>query len=92
MLLRAARLHHPERVYFDLADSRSSREPKGRMKSRKEVQLKDDRVAAVRAAGFESGAVRVVVDLKRPCDYSYRVISKPSLRIVLELRSRRPGA
>ncbi len=87
-LLRAAQLHNPERVYFDLSEKGRRHSPKGRLKSRRDVALKDPRVAGVRVVRWESGAVRIVVDLKRACEYSYRLSSEPSPRIILELRSR----
>ena len=92
VLLHAAHLHAPERVYFDLADSKQAQRPKGRLKSRREVPVNDARVAGVRAVRWESGAVRVVVDLKRPCEYSYRLSSGPPSLLILELRTHVPSA
>jgi len=83
-LLLAARLHNPERVYFDLADSGRTQRPKGKLKSRRALPLRDDRVAGVRVVRWESGSVRVVVDLKRSCEYSYRL--NPGPRSLLTLR------
>lgn len=90
-LLRSELLHHPERVYFDFADSGHARRPKGRLKSRREVSILDDRVARVRAARWESGSVRVVVDLKLPCEYSYRLSPGLPSFLILELRPHASG-
>ncbi len=84
-LLHAAQLHNPERVYFDLADSGQARRPKGRLKSHREVSVRDDRVARVRVVRWQSGAVRLVVDLRRPCQYSYRLNPGPSSLLVIKL-------
>jgi hypothetical protein len=82
-LRKAAQLHNPERVYFDLVESGRARRPQGRLKSRRQVEIPDARAARVRAVRWESGAVRVVVDLKRPCDYWYRMSpGSPSLLIL----------
>ncbi len=85
-LLRAARLHDPERVYFDLADSGKTQRTKGRLKSHRAVPMRDDdRVAGVRVVRWESGSVRVVVDLKRACEYSYRLTPGPRSLLTLRL-------
>lgn len=82
-LLQAARLHNPERVYFDLADNGRTQRPKGRLKSRRDVSLRDERVARIRVVRWESGSVRVVVDLKRRCEYSYRIDPGPESLLTL---------
>jgi hypothetical protein len=87
VLLRAAQLHYPERVYFDLANNERAWKSKGRLKSRREVQVSDHRVAGVRLVRWESGAVRLVVDLKRPCKYTYRLSSDSPPRLILGLRT-----
>ncbi len=87
VLLRAAQLHDPERVYFDLAESGRRHSPKGRLNARREVALDDPRVSGVRIVRWESGAVRIVVDLKDSCEYSYRLSPEPSSRIIVELRA-----
>ncbi len=84
-LLAAARLHNPERVYFDLADAGRTQKPKGRLKSRRAVSIGDERVAGVRIARWESGSVRVVVDLRRACEYSYRLTPGPRSLLTLRL-------
>ncbi len=84
-LLRAARLHNPERIYFDLADAGRKLGPNGRLKSRRSVQMRDDRVAGVRLVRWESGSVRVVVDLRRACEYSYRLTPAPGSLLTLRL-------
>ena len=92
VLLRAAQLHNPERVYFDFAERGQAQKPKGRLKSRREVSLRDDRVAGVRVVRWESGSVRLVVDLKHPCEYSYRLSSEPPSRLILGLWTHPPGS
>ncbi len=84
-LLKAARLHDPERVYFDLAESGQAPRPQGRLKARRQVSIPDERVAGVRAVRWESGAVRIVVDLKRPCAYGYRLSPGPPSLLILGL-------
>ena len=85
-VLRAAQLHDPERVYFDLADSGKAQRPKGRLRSRRAVPMRDDdRVAGVRVVRWESGSVRVVVDLKHACEYSYRLTPGPRSLLTLRL-------
>ena len=84
-LLQAARLQNPERVYFDLADRGRTQRPKGRLNARREVPLRDERVAGIRVVRWESGSVRVVVDLKRRCEYSYRLDPGPGSLLTIRL-------
>ncbi len=91
VLLRAAQLHDPERVYFDIGDNGRTQRSKGRLRSHREVSVSDDRVIRVRISCWESGSVRVVLDLKRPCKYSYRLSPGPPSRLILALSAQPSG-
>ncbi len=86
VLVRAARLHNPERVYADLQDSRRPPGPAGRMQANKTVSIGNDLIAGIRVAQWESGAVRIVLDLNRPCEFSHRLTPEPSPRLIVEVR------
>ncbi len=92
VVVRADRLHAPERIYFDLRDSGRAEGTPGKLLKMKTVPLNDPLVSGVRVAWWESGAARVVVDLKRPCEYSYRLSPKPSSSLVVDLRPSVPVA
>ncbi len=88
VLVRAAQLHNPERVYFDLQDSQRSPGQAGRMLANRTVSIGKDLLAGVRITEWESGATRIVLDLKRSCEFSHRLTPEPSPRLIVEVRPR----
>jgi hypothetical protein len=46
---------------------------------------------SVRVSEWESDAIRIVLDLKLPCDDTYEITSGPSARLVVRVQPRTPG-
>jgi len=89
-LVRAAGLSNPERVYFDLQTGGRTQGSGGRLDAPKAISVSDDTLlAGIRVARWNSGNIRVVLDLKRPCDFSYRLSPPPAPRLIVELKARR---
>ena len=87
VLVRANKVQNPERIFFDLRDSRRPAGPRDRLKTQKSIQTNGTLVARVRMSEWESGAVRLVLDLKRPCDYEYELAPGPSSHLLVKLRA-----
>ncbi len=78
----------PDRIYIDLQESRRVQGEVGRLKT---VSVDGDPVARVRIAEREAGAVRIVLDLSRSCDFKYQILPGSPSRLVLEIRPRAAG-
>ncbi len=88
-LVRAAGLSNPERVYFDFQAGGQTVGPHLRMDARDAVDINDDTLlSCIRVARWKSGDTRVVLDLKRPCNFSYQVSPQPPYRLTVELKAR----
>ncbi len=92
VVVRAAQLHNPERVYVDLQDSWRPPGPAGRMQANRTISVGDALLASVRVAQWESGATRIVLDVTRPCEFSHRLTPEPSSRLIMEVRPRQASA
>jgi N-acetylmuramoyl-L-alanine amidase len=79
---RSDRLSNPERVYFDLPNTRLSPELKN-----KTIEVGDALVKQVRLAHTQIGVTRVVVDLNSDAEHSVSTLTNPP-RVVVELRPR----
>jgi hypothetical protein len=91
-LARAAGLPNPERVYFDLQAGGRTQGTRGRMDTQNALNVSDDALlAGIRVARWSSGDIRVVLDLKRPCEFSYQVSPQPASRLIMELKARPAG-
>ena len=88
-LVKAAGLSNPERVYFDFQPGGQTAGARGRLDVRNAVDISDDALlAGIRVARWKSGDIRVVFDLRRPCDFSYKVAPEPGSRLIVELKAR----
>jgi AMIN domain len=76
------RLHNPERVYFDISNSRP------RFESRRifTEQVEDKRLQRIRVAETLPGVTRVVLDLGDAVEATTSQLSNPS-RLIIELRT-----
>jgi N-acetylmuramoyl-L-alanine amidase len=83
---RGARLSNPERVYFDLPDTRLSPELKG-----KTFPVGDEIVQQVRVAQTQIGVTRVVVDLSADAEHTFTTMTTPP-RVAVELRKKAAAA
>ena len=91
-LARAAGLPNPERVYFDLQAGGRTQGTRGRMDTQNALNVSDDALlAGIRVARWSSGDIRIVLDLKRPCEFSYRLSPQPAPRLIVELKARPAG-
>jgi hypothetical protein len=91
VLVRTEKVHSPERIYFDLRDSRQQEGPMDNLRTKRAVPTNGTLVARVRVSEWESGGVRLVLDLERPCDYTYELSPGPSSRLLVKLQARTPG-
>jgi hypothetical protein len=90
-LVGTDKAHNPERIYFDLRDSHRLEAPVDGFRAMKAVRTDGTLVGRVRVAKWESGAIRIVLDLKRPCEYKYEITSEPYPRLVVRLQPRTTG-
>jgi N-acetylmuramoyl-L-alanine amidase len=74
----------PERIFFDLADTKTSTGP-----LTKTFEINDGLVRRIRVAPFRPGVARVVVELSAPADYTPFVLPNP-WRIMVEVRPKHP--
>ena len=81
---RYDRLHNPERVYFDILNSRPHVDSRRFYKAAYDDKL----VTAVRVAETTPGVTRIVLDLTGPIEITTSKLSNPN-RLMIELR---PGA
>ena len=84
---RSDRLHNPERVYFDIPNSRP------RIDSRRlySVDLDDKLVKRVRVAETLPGVTRVVLELSGDAEIRTSQLTNPN-RLMVEVRGMAPGA
>jgi N-acetylmuramoyl-L-alanine amidase len=82
---RTARLHHPERVYFDILNSA----PRFRAGSVYTETLEDPLLSRIHVAPNQADVTRVVLDLAEGTDISTSRLVNPD-RLMIELRP--PGA
>lgn len=75
------RLHHPERIYFDLLNTHAA----PGLVSGSPLVSGDRFVQRVRIGAKEGGITRVVLDLNCSCDYSWVISSSPPYRLIAEV-------
>ena len=91
-LIRTGRLRNPDRIYFDLQDR--SREPGAlkRPKMQKTVSIAGNLLTGVRISQRKQGVMRIVLDLKCTCDFTYKTSPGPPSRLMVEIRPRPASA
>ncbi|PKL52103.1 MAG: N-acetylmuramoyl-L-alanine amidase [Nitrospira bacterium HGW-Nitrospira-1] len=72
------RLSNPDRLYFDLKNSRIKTEIK------KNISVSNEMLKSVRAAQFDSSTVRVVLDLEKITDYKIITLEDP-VRLIIDI-------
>lgn len=85
-LVRSGRLSKPERIYFDLRDSDRSKGAPAKPPTPKTMAVNGPLLAAIRVSGWAEGAARVVLDLKRPCEYSYHLSPESPSRLTIDVQ------
>ncbi len=91
-LVRTGKLRSPDRIYFDLQERSREQGASRRLKTQKSVSLAGTLLTAVRISQRKQGATRIVLDLKRSCDFTYQTTPGPSSRLMVELRPSPTGA
>ncbi len=91
VLVRTAQLREPDRISLDLRDSRQPRGKMGQLKAQKALRISGELLTGVRVSLWESGAMRIILNLTRSCDYACQLVPGPSSRLVVELQAR-PGS
>jgi N-acetylmuramoyl-L-alanine amidase len=77
-------IDHPERIYFDLHNSRLAAALKG-----KTIPVDDGFLHAIRIAQYQPGETRVVLEVDHECEYSAFLLPNPA-RLIVDIRSKRP--
>lgn len=86
-LVRMAKLTNPDRVYADLQDSTSAKTSSKGLKARKVLDIDGNLVSRIRIAHYESGTMRIVMDLARSCKYTYQFPSDGESDLIVQLQS-----
>jgi len=84
--VKSERLANPERIFFDIHNTRPA--PEWRNKT---LPVGDDRVKQIRVAETQLGVTRVVIDLNSDVEESLSTLSNPP-RVVVELKPRTAAA
>src|ERR1035438_4251590 len=80
------RLHNPERVYYDIPNSK----PIINAKRFYSEDLTDAFIKRIRVAETQPGVTRVVLDLTGPAEISVSQLANPD-RLIVDLRSKGPA-
>ncbi len=91
-LIRTGKLHSPDRIYFDLQDHRRERGSSRRLKTQKAISIAGNLLTRVRISQRKQGAMRVVLDLKRSCDFTYQTLLGSPSHLMVEIRPRLASA
>ena len=77
------RIDHPDRIYFDLHNSRLASALLG-----KEIAGDDGFIHKIRVGQFQPGESRVVLEVDHDCDYSAFLMPNP-MRLIIDIHSKR---
>ena len=88
----AGALSHPERIYFDLKDTKLAPELRGKSRDGKIIEVNDALVRQIRVGPREPGMARVVIDLKASCQYSAVLSPTEPYRLMIAIRGPNSGA
>jgi len=77
----------PERIYFDLEDTQLAPEMLGKSREGLAVQVNDGLVNRVRVGMREGSAVRIVIDLAAPAEYSAVPSTTEPYRLMIAIRA-----
>ncbi len=82
----AGRVPHPDRIFFDLHDTKLASTLVG-----KTFEVSDGFLRRVRVAQFQKGMVRVVLEVDDVSDYSAFLLPNP-YRLIVDIHGRKPNA
>jgi hypothetical protein len=91
-LVGTGKLGNPDRIYFDLQETRQEKVQGERQKAQKAISIDAHPLTGVRIAQRESGAIRIVLDLSRSCDFKYQISPGSPSNLSVELRLHENGA
>ena len=91
-LVRTGKLRSPDRIYFDLQDRSREQGTLRRLKTQKAVSIDGDLLTRVRISQGQPGATRIVLDLRRSCDFTYQTSPGSPSRLLVEIRPCTTGA
>jgi len=84
---QAARVEHPDRIFFDLHNARLAQELVG-----KSFAVTDDGfLVRIRAAQFSNDVTRVVLDVHEVAEYSAFLLPNP-YRLIIDIHGKKQGA
>ncbi|HUK24265.1 MAG TPA: N-acetylmuramoyl-L-alanine amidase [Terriglobales bacterium] len=78
----SSRIHHPDRIFFDLLDTRLASTLVG-----KSFDVDDGFLKKIRIAQFEPGRTRIVFEVDDVADYNAFLLSNPS-RLVIDIHGK----
>jgi len=87
-LVRTGKLGNPDRIYFDLQDRSREQGTLRRGKTQKAISIVGNLLTGVRISQRKQGATRIVLDLKRSCDFTYQTTLGPPSRLMVEIQPR----
>ncbi len=82
----AGRLKSPERIYFDLENTQLAGDMLGKSREGLAIPVNDGLVNRVRVGMREAAAVRIVIDLATPAEYSAVLSSAEPYRLMIVIR------
>jgi hypothetical protein len=85
-LIRTEKLSGPNRVYVDLQEIRRQKGTRKRLKAKKTLSIDGDLISKVRIAQWDTGALRIVLDLKCSCNFTYQTPKGSPSLLIVELR------
>jgi hypothetical protein len=91
-LVRTGMLRSLDRIYFDLQDRSREQGTLRRLKTHEAVRIAGDLLTEVRISQNKPGSMRIVLDLKRSCDFTYQYLPGPLSRLMVEILPRRTHA
>ncbi len=85
-LVNTGKLSSPHRVYFDLKDIHWVQDSFKGIKTLKALDIDGDLVSRVRIKKREAGITRIVLDLKRCCDFNYLIPHDSPSHLIIQLQ------
>lgn len=83
-LIHIQKLSSPDRIYIDLRDNRPEQGTLGNAEQ-KAFSIDGDLISRIRIAKRELDVIRIVLDLKRSCGFTYQIRPGSSTSLILKL-------
>lgn len=85
-LIHTGKLANPDRVYVDLQKKSRKQAVSKALQTNKEFSLHSDLIAGIRISLQEPGVMRIVLDLKKSCDFTYQIPRESPSRLIVQLQ------